>query len=91
MKFYLQVREDGIITDAIDYQYSDYIEHEADSLPIGVHGGWYKLENGVIVEHPELRPFNEANELIQFMREQLAMQEQAILELSMTIGGAMNV
>lgn len=55
-KFYLQVQPDGIITDAISYPYGNYTEFETDYLPIGICGGWFKLENGQIVEHPELKP-----------------------------------
>jgi len=54
--FYLQVNSSGLITDAIDYPYGDYVEVTVASLPVGVNGGWFKLENGVIVEHLELKP-----------------------------------
>lgn len=50
-KFYFKV-------DAIDYPYNGYIEVELPDthLPAGINGGWFKLENGQIVEYPELRP-----------------------------------
>ena len=62
MTYYLQVNEEGIITDAINYAYGDYVpvEIDANPLPTGINGGWWKLENGVPVEYPELRPIEEA-------------------------------
>ncbi|KMY49246.1 hypothetical protein [Peribacillus loiseleuriae] len=63
MKFYLQVQKDGLITDAITYPYGNYIEYEVEHLPPGVNGGWFKLENGVIVEYPELKPKTESEEI----------------------------
>lgn len=57
MKYYLQINEHNIITDAITYPFENYIEYESDfPLPIGVYGGWFKLEGGTIVEYPELKP-----------------------------------
>ena len=58
MKYYLQVNQDNIITDCIDYPYSDYVEYEG-TITEPVHGGWFKLEAGVIVEYPELKPVEE--------------------------------
>jgi hypothetical protein len=56
MKYYLQVnQETNIITDMIDYPYSDYVEYEG-TITEPVHGGWFKLEDGIIVEYPELKP-----------------------------------
>jgi len=55
MKFYLQVNQDNIITDCIDYPYSDYIEWEG-TLTEPIHGGWFKFENGQPVKYPELQP-----------------------------------
>ena len=66
-KFYLQVRADGIITDAIDYPYGDYIEYETDVLPVGLIGGWFKFDNGTIIECPELKPKSDTD-----IQEQLA-------------------
>lgn len=70
-KFYLQVREDSVITDAIEYPHGDYIEVEADVLPPGVHGGWFKLEEGKIVEYPELKPKDRDGEITE-LKEQIA-------------------
>lgn len=55
-KFYLQVQKDGTITDAIEYQHEGYIEHQVESLPIGINGGWFKLVNGQIVEDVAKNP-----------------------------------
>lgn len=64
MKFYLQVNEENIITDAINYPFEDYVEfdHTEEGLPAGVNGGWWKLEEGQIVEYPELKPIEEIEE-----------------------------
>lgn len=61
MKFYLQVNEENIITDAISYPHGDYVEfeHSEDFLVAGINGGWWKLEEGQLVEYPELKPIEE--------------------------------
>lgn len=57
MKFYVMLDNDNVIRDVIDYPHEGYIEIEAHlPLPVGVNGGWFKLENGQIVEYPELKP-----------------------------------
>lgn len=56
MKFYLKTDEENTIIDAITYEHEGYVEYESDSLPVGVHGGWFKLENSELVEYPELKP-----------------------------------
>ena len=57
MKYYLQVAEDNTITDAISYEHEGYVLYETEfPLPAGINGGWWKLENGVAVEYPELKP-----------------------------------
>lgn len=73
-KFYLQVQTDGTITDAITYTHEDYIEYRAESLPVGVNGGWWKLENGKLVEYPELKPVTKDEEIEQLKQEQAVMQ-----------------
>jgi len=55
MKYYLQVNKDKIITDCINYPYSNYIEWNGIIVE-PVHGGWFKLEDNLIVEYPELKP-----------------------------------
>jgi hypothetical protein len=76
-KFYLQVNLDDIITDAIEYAVNGYIEYETDdTLPIGLIGGWYKYENGIIVEYPELKPVPEIE-----LKERVNLLEQALNEL----------
>ena len=61
---YLQVSNDNIITDCISYEYQGYVPFEGVTPP-SVNGGWFKLENGVIVEYPELKPIDETEELKQ--------------------------
>lgn len=62
-KFYLQVQADGTITDAISFPHGNYVEVELEMLPVGVYGGWWKLENGELVEYPELKPKEPADEI----------------------------
>ena len=57
--FYLQINNNNIITDAIEYEYEGYIPFEANLLPIGINGGWFKFENGKVVENPSLKPIDE--------------------------------
>lgn len=54
---YLKVKEDGLIVDCIDYHSNGYVEYRAEILEI-VHGGWYKLINGEIIEQVDLNPNN---------------------------------
>lgn len=61
--FYLQVDSNNIIRDAITYPYGDYIPYDADMLPVGINGGWFKFENGQVVEYPELKPKDENEKL----------------------------
>lgn len=63
MKIYLQVRPDGIITDCITYPHGDYVEHEVDYIPQGINGGWFKLNDGKVVEVPELKPVSRDEEI----------------------------
>lgn len=58
--FYLQVDNNDFIRDCIEYQHDDYKQIELNTpLPVGLIGGWFKFENGQIVEHPELKPLPE--------------------------------
>jgi hypothetical protein len=60
MKVYLQVSDAHIITDVITYPYPNYIEVEMSSIPAGLQGGWFKYEDGQVVEYPELKPTQES-------------------------------
>ena len=74
-KLYLQLDQNNIIRDCIEYPHEGYIEHEATlPLPIGLIGGWWKLENGEFVEYPELKPDAP-------LEERLRAAEDAILAL----------
>jgi hypothetical protein len=76
-RFYLQVNSDNIITDAIEYAVEGYIEYETnDVLPIGLIGGQFKYENGIIVEYPQLKPAPEIE-----LKERINLLEQALNEL----------
>ncbi|MBM7868891.1 hypothetical protein JOC70_000360 [Clostridium pascui] len=88
--FYLQVNKGtNIITDAVEYEHEGYIPYATDSLlPIGVYGGWFKLESGVIVEYPELKPILQENEVTQLKAEQVLMKK-AMDDLIFNMGGAL--
>lgn len=61
--FYLQINDSNIVTDAIEFPYPSYILFEASYLPPGILGGWFKFENGELVEIPELNPNNIENKI----------------------------
>jgi hypothetical protein len=83
MKYYFRLNQDNIIVDAITFPVEGYIEYETDyPLPAGINGGWWKFENGQPVEYPELKPETE-------LEQHIADLENAIMELSMIIGGMM--
>lgn len=85
-KFYLQVQNDGTITDAIEYPHNDYVEVELEYLPVGVYGGWWKLEDGELVEYPELKPEDRE---IDIERLQLEIEELRQI-IDILIGGEGN-
>lgn len=79
-RFYLQLDQENIIRDCIEYPHEGYIEHKTTfPLPVGLIGGWWKLENGQFVEYPELKPVDKDAEI-----ENL---KQAIAELTILIAG----
>lgn len=93
-KWYLKLNEDNIIIDIIEYAYEDYVEVEMseNSLPSGINGGWYKLEDGIegnkiFVEYPELKPKlveDKSAEIIEnqtILEERISMTEDAIMAL----------
>ena len=59
---YLQVRNDGTITDCIDYPHEGYVLFEGE-IPESVNGGWFKLINNAIVEQVELNPKTISNQI----------------------------
>jgi len=80
---YLQVNQDNLITDCIDYAYGDYVEFDGE-VPQAVGGGWHKLENGLIVEYLELKPKDETEAL----KDRVKSTEDALMFLmDMQIGG----
>ena len=65
MKYYFRLNQDDIIVDAITFPVEGYIEYETDyPLPAGINGGWWKFENGLPVEYPELKPETELEQRI---------------------------
>ena len=63
MKFYIQVNENNIVTDAITYPHEGYVEIEKDVLPNGAIGGWFKLINDDFVEQVDLNPTTIDNQI----------------------------
>lgn len=55
MTFYVQVNEDNIITDIVDFAYGNYVPVEVTGeLLIGLHAGYYRLLDGKFVKDDEL-------------------------------------
>lgn len=79
--YYFQVDpKTNIITDAIEYPYADYVPYETDSrLPIGIYSGWFKLEDGVVVEYPDLKPVDKSSE----MDARTELLQQSLSEVTM--------
>lgn len=82
-KFYLQVNKDNIITDCIDYPHEEYIEYVGE-VPPAVHGGWFKLIDGEIIEIIELKP-KDTNAEIEELRQKLELQQLAIDDLLINV------
>ncbi|MFT4146697.1 MAG: hypothetical protein QM644_19810 [Mobilitalea sp.] len=62
--FWIQLDQDNIIRDCVEYEVPGYIEYEtAYPLPIGFIGGWFKFENGEVIEIPELKPATAIEEI----------------------------
>ncbi len=78
MRIYLQVQNDKTITDCITFPYGNYVEYEVNVIPQGISGGWFKFENGKIVEYPELKPVTRDEE-IERLKERLDATENALL------------
>jgi hypothetical protein len=77
--YYLQVRQDGTITDCINYPYGDYTPYSGE-VPQCVNGGWFKLIDGEIVEQVELNPNTIDNKIQQAIDEYtLSLIEGGIL------------
>jgi len=86
-KWYLKLDQNNFILDIIEYPYEDYIEVEMPnlSLPSGINGGWFKLEDGiegnkVFVEYPELKPVTRDDQ-IDHLKTRLTESENAIMAL----------
>lgn len=58
MNFYVLLNENNVILDVIEYPVEGYSEVYLPykQLPAGINGGWWKLENGVLIEIVELNP-----------------------------------
>ena len=49
MTLYVKCINDNVVWDAIEYPYEDYIPVEVESIPTGVFGGWWRLQDGQLV------------------------------------------
>lgn len=81
--FYIQVDENGIIRDVIEFPHDGYMQVELDTpLPPGINGGWYRWDSeaGTYVEVPELKPADEHE-----LEKRMADLEEAIAAI---LGGA---
>lgn len=83
-KFYLKINSENIVVDALSFPYEGYVEYETDELPPGAFSGWFKLENGQLVEYPELKPEDPVDEMTA-LKNKIELQEQALAELTMHI------
>lgn len=55
--FYIQLDKNNIVRDVIEFPHEGYLEVILDTpLPVGISGGWFKYENGELIECPELKP-----------------------------------
>lgn len=61
--YFMKLSPDNIIEDVITFAYENYIEVELEYLPKDILSGCYKLEDGQIVEYPELRPIDRDGEI----------------------------
>ncbi|WP_227397373.1 hypothetical protein [Jeotgalibacillus aurantiacus] len=68
---FIKTNSENVITDCIAYEVEGYIEIQLDEVPIGINGGWFKYENGAVLEYPDLKPKNESEE-IEVLKNQLA-------------------
>jgi hypothetical protein len=74
--FYILL-DGNIIRDVIEYPHEGYIEVQLPfPLPIGINGGWWKWQDGQLVECPELKPVDPES-----LETRLAAAEDAILAL----------
>jgi hypothetical protein len=65
-KFYFKV-QDGIIFDAIEYPYQDYVEVELQEthLPAGINAGYYRLNGSVYTLDEQLKAAVDAQNIAQ--------------------------
>lgn len=88
MIYYLKTDKDKIIRDLITYEHEDYEAVELDIIPDGLYSGWFKYENGEIVEYPDLNPSIEDDEIKDLKRQISDLEvktDQAVMELTMII------
>lgn len=84
MQFYIQL-DDGYITDAITYEYGDYIPVELETpLPDGFIGGAYKYLGGGTYELDETRVKGDAQD-IETLAAHIAAQDATIQDMSAII------
>lgn len=81
MTYYLKINSEKIVIDALSFPYEGYIPYETDELPDGAYGGWFKLENGKLVEYPELKPVVQEDE-ISVLKKENELLQKSLLELT---------
>lgn len=85
MKFYLKLDAGNTILDAITYPHEGYTEVTLTDtqLPAGINGGWFKWENGAIVEYLELQPKDLLNEQIRILEDRIKTASEKYKELDL--------
>lgn len=63
MKIYLLLDEKNFVKDCITYEFPGYTLHETEEIPPSIMGGHFRLEEGTLVEYPDLKPVNEPSEI----------------------------
>lgn len=80
MDIYVKIDSEKVIRDCITYEHEGFVKVEVEEIPYGILGGWFKLENGKIVEYPELKPLSQEVEL-QKIKEKLQTATEYYNEL----------
>lgn len=83
-RYYLKVHpQTNVILDCIEYEYGNYIPFDTEFIPPDILGGWYKFEEGRVVEYPELKPKAPAEEELENLKIELS-QTNATLDSILT-------
>lgn len=77
--FYLQLTEDNIITDVIEYPVEGYVQVEITQvLPAGINAGWYRWIDGDYVLDEDRKSEDVSQLIIQAKQD---AQDELLLEL----------